>query len=79
MFKSPQIATVSLEGTKVLAHAFNTADCLNKHGNSRFCTCLITVALSSPFPLFTGQQFLVPDVSVLTSSPTKSENLITEF
>jgi len=36
----------------------NTSDCLTKHGNSRFCTCLITVTVSSPLPLFTDQQFL---------------------
>lgn len=35
----------------------NTSDCLTKHGNSRFCTCLITVTVS-PLPLFTDQQFL---------------------
>jgi hypothetical protein len=36
----------------------NTSDCLTKHGNTRFCTCLINVTVSSPLPLFTDQQFI---------------------
>ena len=67
MFGSPQTSIVNLEGAQVWAHAFKHFRLPYQHGNSRFCTCLINVTVSSPLPLFTDQQFFYCHGACLSS------------